>query len=130
MTASGDARSETPAINPSSGSPNASRSLKILYHHRTRSRDGQYVHIRELNDALEALGHSVTVVEPPGASSLAFRGSPTRADLVRKLLPKLIYELLELTYSIVEYRRLSKVARRLQPDVLYQRSGILMLSGV
>lgn len=72
----------------------------------------------------------MTVVEPPGASLLAFGGSPTGADYVRKILPKPVYELLELAYSIVEYRRLSKVARRLQPDVLYQRSGILMLSGV
>jgi len=33
--------------------------LTILYHHRTRARDGQSVHIDEMIDALRAEGHTV-----------------------------------------------------------------------
>ena len=33
--------------------------MNILYHHRTKSRDGQAVHIRELQAALRARGHRV-----------------------------------------------------------------------
>lgn len=36
--------------------------MKILYHHRTRFKDGQYVHIAELIYALRKLGHEVIVV--------------------------------------------------------------------
>jgi hypothetical protein len=38
--------------------------MKILYHHRTASKDGQAVHIEEMIDALRALGHQVRVVAP------------------------------------------------------------------
>jgi hypothetical protein len=31
--------------------------VKILYHHRIRSKDGQFVHIEELVHALRELGH-------------------------------------------------------------------------
>ena len=33
--------------------------MKILYHHRTKSRDGQYIHIRSLIDAFHKAGHEV-----------------------------------------------------------------------
>ena len=130
MIANGSSPSETPVVGAKRADGDDFPRLKILYHHRTRSRDGQYVHIRELVGALEALGHSVTVIEPPGSGLLAFGASPARVDLVRKVVPKFIHELLELGYSLLEYRRLSRVARHLQPDVFYQRSGILMLSGI
>ena len=38
--------------------------MKILYHHRTASKDGQAVHIEEMIEALRALGHEVRVVAP------------------------------------------------------------------
>ena len=37
--------------------------MKILYHHRTASKDGQAVHIEELIGALRE-GHEVRVVAP------------------------------------------------------------------
>jgi len=41
--------------------------VKILYHHRTASKDGQAVHIDELIGALRELGHEVRVVAPQAA---------------------------------------------------------------
>jgi len=38
------------------------RAMKILYHHRTASKDGQAVHIEEMIDAMRKLGHQVRVV--------------------------------------------------------------------
>jgi len=38
--------------------------MKILYHHRTASKDGQAVHIEEMIDAMRSLGHEVRVVAP------------------------------------------------------------------
>ena len=38
--------------------------MRILYHHRTASKDGQAVHIEEMIAALRGLGHEVRVVAP------------------------------------------------------------------
>ena len=38
--------------------------MRILYHHRTASRDGQAVHIEEMIAALREQGHEVRVVAP------------------------------------------------------------------
>lgn len=101
----------------------ATRSLTILYHHRTRSRDGQSIHIDRLIEALRDIGHSVVIVEPE-------RVPPTQGSLKKKLLPKFLYEILELCYSAVEFAKLTWAVRRHRPDVLYQRANVLMLSGV
>jgi hypothetical protein len=36
--------------------------MKILYHHRTASKDGQAVQIEEMIEAMRSLGHQVRVV--------------------------------------------------------------------
>lgn len=109
---------------PVSVAPSAPvRPLTILYHHRTRSRDGQSIHIDELIQALRDNGHKVVVVEPE-------RVPPTQASLKKKLLPKLLYEVLEFCYSFLEFLKLAQAARQCRPDALYQRANIFMLSGL
>jgi glycosyltransferase involved in cell wall biosynthesis len=103
--------------------------MRILYHHRTASRDGQAVHIEELIGAFRQLGHEVRVVSPAVGSG---DGMGDDATLVRKLkdaLPKALYELLELAYSLVAYRRLMKVARTFRPDCIYERYNLYLLAG-
>ena len=46
--------------------------MKILYHHRVGSRDGQAVHIDEIVGALRALGHEVFVVGPSATLNAKF----------------------------------------------------------
>ena len=46
----------------------ATQRLRILYHHRTRSKDGQSVHIEELTAALRRLGHEIVMAEPGGVA--------------------------------------------------------------
>jgi glycosyltransferase involved in cell wall biosynthesis len=108
---------------PLATSPMAGRRLKFLYHHRTQSRDGQSVHIDELINALKTLGHEVIVVEPK-------RVQATKNSLKKAIFPKILYELLELAYSIIEYRRLVAAVIRYKPDAFYQRANVFMLSGV
>ena len=97
--------------------------LTILYHHRTRARDGQSVHIDELIDAMRATGNRVVVVGPRRASSMA-------TPIESRLLPRVIYELVEFAYSFVEFGQLAAAAIRYRPDALYERANVLMLSGV
>jgi glycosyltransferase involved in cell wall biosynthesis len=104
--------------------------MKILYHHRTASKDGQAVHIEEMITALRGLGHEVIVAAPPGADSQEFGASNGWVDRIRARLPKVVYELLELAYSIPAYRRLAALARQHRPDVIYERYNLYLLSGI
>jgi hypothetical protein len=80
------------------------RPLKILYHHRVRSRDGQAVHIEEMIAALRETGAEVIVVEPPGFSSSGFGGESRGLSFMRRHVPRAFYELLELSYSALASR--------------------------
>ena len=104
--------------------------LKILYHHRTASRDGQSVHIEELIDALRQLGHEIVVVAPSHHDTQAFGGSVGWVVHLRAAMPKMFYELMELAYSLVSYRKLAKTIRTMQPDVIYERYNLFLLAGV
>jgi glycosyltransferase involved in cell wall biosynthesis len=103
--------------------------MKILYHHRVASRDGQAVHIDELIAALRARGHEVIVVAPGGAESQEFGTSQGWVDAIRKRLPRALYELAELGYAVLSYRRLAKRIREHRPDVIYERYNLYLLAG-
>lgn len=105
--------------------------MRILYHHRTASKDGQAVHIEELIAALRELGHDVCVVGPASGESDGAMGRD--ADWVHRLksmLPKSLYELLELGYTLIAYRRLMTAAKRFSPDFIYERYNLYLLSGL
>ncbi len=104
--------------------------MKILYHHRTASKDGQAVHIEEMIHALRELGHQVRVVAPtPHAGDGQMGAQVSWVQRLRERLPKAFYELLELAYSLLAYRRLAAAVREFQPDVLYERYNLFMLAG-
>ena len=98
------------------------RSLSILYHHRTRSADGQSVHIDALVGALRVAGHVVHVVGPR-------RIAATQAPLSARVLPRFVHEVLELGYNIVEFCKLAVAVFRYRPDGLYERANVFLLSG-
>lgn len=104
--------------------------MKILYHHRTASRDGQAVHIEEMIAALRDLGHGVVIAAPDLEGKNSFCGSASWLHLIRMHLPKGMYELLELFYSIRAYRRLVGLVKAHRPDIVYERSNLYLLAGV
>lgn len=107
--------------------------MKILYHHRTASKDGQAVHIEEMIEAMRALGHQVLVVAPSIGGQAAQQGAMGgEVDWVHRLkaaLPNAVYELLELAYSLVAYRKLAQAAQEFKPDVIYERYNLFLLAG-
>ena len=107
--------------------------MKILYHHRTASKDGQAVHIEEMITAMRSLGHEVRVVSPTiGAQTDqqgAMGGEVGWVHRLKAALPKAIYELMELTYSLVAYRQLVTAAKDFKPDFIYERYNLFLLSG-
>lgn len=104
--------------------------MRILYHHRTRSKDGQYVHIEEMIHALRAQGHEVIIVAPPSAETESFGSDAGAIALLKRWLPKWFYEVMELGYSLVAYRRLAKAIRAHKPDCIYERYNLFLPAGI
>lgn len=105
--------------------------MRVLYHHRTASKDGQAVHIEEMITALREQGHEVRVVAPGGGDepSGQMGAEVGWVARLRARLPKAVYELLELAYTLVAYRRLAAAAREFKPDVIYERYNLFLLAG-
>lgn len=104
--------------------------MKVLYHHRTASKDGQAVHIEELIHALRERGHEVRIVAPETGEAGKMGGGVGWVGRLKAVLPKAIYECLELTYSWVAYRKLLNAAVDFKPDFIYERYNLFLLGGV
>ncbi len=104
--------------------------MRILYHHRIRSKDGQFVHLEEMLHALSALGHEVEVVGPRHVEDERFGADAGYVASLKKWMPGAAYETLELGYALADYRRLSAVVRAFRPDVIYERYNLFFPSGI
>ncbi len=104
--------------------------MKILYHHRIASKDGQYVHVEEMVKAFRNLGHEVIMVAPSVAEKNEFGSEGGFVKLLKQNMPKALYELLELAYSVVAYQKLVKAIRQHRPDVIYERYNLFLPAGV
>jgi glycosyltransferase involved in cell wall biosynthesis len=104
--------------------------MRILYHHRIRSKDGQYVHIEEMVGALRALGHEVIVVGPAAVEKEAFGAEAGVTSILKRFLPKFFYELMEFAYAYRAYARLDRAVRTHRPDCLYERYNLFLPAGV
>jgi glycosyltransferase involved in cell wall biosynthesis len=98
--------------------------VRILYHHRLASKDGQLVHVDELVRALGRRGHAVTVLAPPLYEDRPFGAEGGIVDRLKRSLPAALYELLELAYGLLAGLRLLLATRRLRPDLLYERYSL------
>ena len=104
--------------------------MKILYHHRTRSKDGQFVHIAELIGALRGLGHEVMVVAPAAMEHAKFGDDAGLVALLKRYVPHFAYELMEFAYAIIAYIRLRRAVLAFRPDCLYERYSLFLPAGV
>lgn len=105
--------------------------MRILYHHRTASKDGQAVHIEEMIEAMRAFGHEVLVVAPVSDQGEGQMGGGVGwVHRLKAMLPKALYELMELAYSLVAYRKIIAAAREFKPDAIYERYNLFLLAGL
>lgn len=104
--------------------------LKILFHHRVASRDGQSVHIEELTEALAAQGHEIVFVGPAGWSQTGFGGSNPMVDRIKAAIPAALYELMEVAYNLPAFLRLWSAVRAHRPDVIYERFSLFLFAGI
>ena len=104
--------------------------MHILYSHRTRSADGQYVHISALAEALAARGHEITFAAPDDNQNGKELNATGGAGGLKALLPKALYECAEYGYSYPAFARLRAKAQAFSPDVLYERYNLFYHAGV
>jgi len=111
------------------------RPRRILFHHRIRAEDGQAVHVRELIGALREQGHEVLecalVPKALPQASTQVRGRGSGASPWQRLrLPRWTTEIMEIAYSRRGLQMLLKVARRFQPDFIYERHALHCRAGL
>lgn len=104
--------------------------MKILYHHRIASKDGQYVHIEEMVNAFRKLGHEVIIVGPSASEKAEFGSGGGVISILKKVIPGSVYELLELSYNILVYAKLVKALKTHRPDCIYERYNLYMPAGI
>jgi glycosyltransferase involved in cell wall biosynthesis len=109
--------------------------VRILYHHRTRGRHVEGVHIRGIVGALRELGHDVAVMSFPGADperETEAATAPGRGRLARFVtkLPGIVFELFELLYNGATLLRMAWAWRRAAPQLIYERYSLFLFATV
>ncbi len=104
--------------------------MKILYHHRIASKDGQYVHIEELTSSLRNMGHEIIFVGPKIVENDGFGSKGGVVHYLKRFMPKVIYELFEFTYSFMAYYKLKQAVSQYKPDFIYERYNLYMPAGI
>lgn len=104
--------------------------MNVLYHHRTKSRDGQAVHIRALIGALRARGHRVEewALSRGDAGAMGSEGGAAGRLLARA--PRWVYEVGEHAYGPLVAGRLAAAGRASGAEVLYERHALGNTAGV
>ena len=111
--------------------------MRILYHHRTRGRDVEGVHIRGVVGALRELGHEVSVMSFPGADpeqeqahgTAQPKGRSHLGALVSRM-PGVLFEMLELGYNLVTLARMRRAFARFRPQLIYERYSLFLFATV
>ena len=105
--------------------------MRILYHHRTQGEEPESIHIRSIVEALSELGHTVLVVGPNPVHQLdKGRTRPTILGRIKRHAPQVIFELMQIFYNIVVYRRLAKAIKEFNPELIYERYALFNFAGV
>ncbi len=85
----------------------------------------------EMIDALRAAGHEVVLAGPArGGEHAEFGGDAGLVAILKRVLPRAIYEILEAAYSVPAFFRLYRVYRAFQPDFVYERYNLFLFSGL
>ncbi|MDU0356378.1 glycosyltransferase [Paraglaciecola aquimarina] len=104
--------------------------MKILYHHRIASKDGQFVHVEELTNAFIEQGHELRFVAPQVNEQSDFGHDGGFVSKLKQALPAWVYELLELTYSLWVFVKLVIAIKQFKPEFIYERYNLYQPAGI
>jgi len=119
--------------------------VNILFHHRTRGRGAEGVHIRGVVKGLRQLNNHVAILSLPGAEPEAEEANATvekvhqastkkssfsiLSDLT-KHVPEFVFELFELAFNLVAVIRLRKAVKEKNINLIYERYSLFMFASV
>jgi glycosyltransferase involved in cell wall biosynthesis len=110
--------------------------MRVLYHHRTQGEEPESIHIGSIVSALRAQGHEVRVVGPVdierpahGPSEASAAARPHRLVRIKEAVPRAVFELLQVAYNLIAWRRLDRAVREFAPDLIYERYALYGFAG-
>ncbi len=119
--------------------------MNILFHHRTRGRGAEGVHIRGVVKGMTQLGHKVSILSLPGAepeteeqpNNKVSTKSKTQkkskffllSDLT-KHVPEFVFEMFELAFNLIAIVRLRKAVKEHEISLIYERYSLFMFASV
>jgi len=104
--------------------------MKILYHHRIASKDGQFVHVEELTNAFLQQGHEIKFVAPSLNENSDFGHDGGFVAKLKRRLPVALYEILELSYSLWIFIKLVIAIKQFKPEFIYERYNLYQPAGI
>ncbi len=104
--------------------------MKILYHHRIASKDGQYIHLSAIIKELKIEGHEVLLSGPSLEEGSDMGGQRDWIHFLKKRIPSAVYELMEFGYNFLDFFRLLKNISKFRPDFIYERENLYFVSGI
>jgi glycosyltransferase involved in cell wall biosynthesis len=103
--------------------------MRILYHHRTLADGAEGVHIHEMVEAFEALGHEVVIhalAKPP----VRGQGGRSAVGRLKALLPQGFFELGAIAYNAVDWVMVRRAIRRHRSELMYKRHALYDLGAI
>src|SRR5215813_13820920 len=114
--------------------------MRVLYHHRTQGEEPESIHIGSIVAALRELGHEVRIVGPVEMESKGHGTAPHHASppasqsnllaRIKRSVPRSVFELLQIGYNVVAWRRLDRAVAEFAPDFIYERYALFGFAGV
>jgi len=124
--------------------------MNILFHHRTRGKGAEGVHIRGVTKGLRDLGHNVSILSLPGAEPET--EAPTQSDTYQvtkesvntdkkesflsklanltKYTPEFAFELIEIAFNLLSIFRLKKAVKETEAKLIYERYSLFLFASV
>lgn len=95
--------------------------MKIVYQHRTLGDGAEGIHIMEMINAFQDLGHDVMMLGPHLQTNKTKQKKTIKLEKIKRIVKGPVYELLELGYNLYGYASMGKVIGQFKPDLIYSR---------
>lgn len=109
--------------------------MKIIYHHRTQFKGVEKTHIEGMVKSLISLNHQVDIVSPTTNSN----GNSDKRErtflaniysLIGKFMPEIFFELCEICYNFVAYKKIKGLILKEKYHLIYERYAIFNWASV
>lgn len=121
--------------------------MNILFHHRTRGKGAEGVHIRGVTKGLRQLGHHVSILSLPGAepevnehteinTQVSANKSKKNGGILAwlanltKYTPEFVFEIIEIFFNAISLFRLRSAVSASKAEMIYERYSLFLFISV